>query len=99
VIAPFAQKMLEIPVEDEEQEEIRIEFGEEELEDEEDKLAELKKKVEAQLGVGDAADEEALKYDVMLEKLRNMCEEKTEEIAHLLETLVGDESAKSKGGM
>lgn len=99
VIAPFAQKMLEIPVEEEEQEEIRIEFGEDELEDEDDKLAELKKKVEAQLGVGDGADEEALKYDVMLERLRNMCEEKTEEIAHLLETLVSDETAKSKGGL
>ena len=95
VIAPFAQKMLEIPVEEEEPEEMRIEFDEEELEEESDKIAELRKRVEQQLGFGEGADEEALKYDVLLERLRDMCEEKSDEVASLLTTLVGDELSKT----
>ncbi|MGE4296174.1 MAG: flagellar basal-body MS-ring/collar protein FliF [Campylobacterales bacterium] len=95
VIAPFANRMLEIPVSEEEVEQKRIEFDEEELEDDTDRLDEMKKRVEQQLGLGSAADEEKLKYDVLLERLRETCDEKPQEVSTLLTTLLMDEISKS----
>jgi flagellar M-ring protein FliF len=37
-------------------------------------------------------NEESLKYEVLLEKIKTAAEENPEEIANLLENLVGDES-------
>ena len=95
VIAPFAERMLEIPVTEEEVEQKRIEFDEEELEDDTDRLAEMKKRVEQQLGLGNAADEEKLKYDVLLERLRETCDEKPQEVSTLMTTLLVDEISRS----
>lgn len=95
IIVPFSQKMMEIPTTEEEEEMKRIEFEEEELEDGSDRLADMKKRIEQQLGLGDAADEEKLKYDVLLERLRETCDEKPEEISTLLTTLLADEISKS----
>ena len=96
VIAPFAQRMMEIPTEEEEIEEPQIDFEEDEIEEDVDRLAELRKRVEQKLGLGDAADEESLKYDVLLERLRGMAEEKTEDVAHMLTMLVVDEIQKTQ---
>jgi flagellar M-ring protein FliF len=95
IISPFAQRMMEIPVEEEEMEQKRIEFEEEELEDDSDRLTEMRKRVEQQLGLGNAADEEKLKYDVLLERLRETCDEKPQDVATLVGSLVVDEVARS----
>ncbi len=95
IISPFAQRMMEIPVEEEEVEQKRIEFEEEELEDDSDRLTEMRKRVEQQLGLGNAADEEKLKYDVLLERLRETCDENPQDVATLVGSLVVDEVARS----
>lgn len=95
VIVPFSEKMLELRTEEEEPEEVKIEFEEEEFEDEMEKLNELKKKIEQQLGLGGEADEEALRYDVLLERLRNIAEEKPEDIASVIQQLMQEELLKS----
>ncbi len=91
VIVPFSQRMMDVPTEEEELPETMIEFEDEDLEDDSDKINELKKRVENQLGLGDGMDEEQLKYDILLEKMREIAEEKTEEVAQLLVSLVEDE--------
>ena len=93
VIAPFAQRMMEIPVEDEAKKPKEFTFDEEELEDTHGKLQEMRKKVEQQLGITGPLNEDSLKYDVMLEKIKTSTEEHIEEIASLFETLVADEAA------
>ena len=93
VIAPFAQRMMEIPVEDEAKKPKEFTFDEEELEDTHGKLQEMRKKVEQQLGITGPLNEDSLKYDVMLEKIKTSTEEHLEEIASLFETLVADEAA------
>ncbi len=92
VIAPFAQRMLEIPTEEAMQKPKEFMFDEEELEDTHGKLAEMRKRVEQQLGISGPLNEDSLKYEVLLEKIKNAAEENTEEIASLLENLVVDES-------
>ena len=93
VIAPFAQRMMEIPVEDEAKKPKEFTFDEEELEDTHGKLQQMRKKVEQQLGITGPLNEDSLKYDVMLEKIKTSTEEHIEEIASLFETLVADEAA------
>ena len=53
----------------------------------------MRKKVEQQLGITGPLNEDSLKYDVMLEKIKTSTEEHLEEIASLFETLVADEAA------
>lgn len=93
VISPFAQRMMEIPVEEEQQKRKEFTFDEEELEDTHGKLQEMRKRVEQQLGIGGSLNEDSLKYDVLLEKVKTSAEEHTEDIANLLDTLVADEAA------
>lgn len=95
VIVPFSEKMLELKAEEEEPEEVKIEFEEEEFEDEMEKLNELKKKIEQQLGLGGEADEESLRYDVLLERMRTMAEEKPEDLASIITQLMHEEVIKS----
>jgi len=62
--------------------------------DEEDlveKVQKMRKKVEDQLGVGDNFNEDELKHDVILEKVRTMAEDAPEEIAALLQALLSEE--------
>ena len=95
VIEPFAQRMMEVPVTDEEEERKPIEFDEEEIDDDSDRLANIRKRVEQTLGLGDGADEEKLKYDVLLERLRAVCDEKPKDIATLFGSLLNDEVVKT----
>ena len=60
------------------------------MEDSYDKLKELKAKVEQQLGINNEIDQEELKYEVLLERIKDMAEEKNEELANVLESLLKD---------
>jgi flagellar M-ring protein FliF len=92
VIAPFAQRMMEVPTEEAMQKPKEFMFDEEELEDTHGKLQEMRKRVEQQLGISGPLNEDSLKYEVLLEKIKAAAEENPEEIANLLENLVVDES-------
>jgi len=98
VITPFMEKMLEVKVE-EEPEYIKpeVEIDEEEVESTYDKIKELKEKVEQQLGISSDVNEEELKYEVLLERIIKMTEEKTEEVAKVLENLVKEETQEMQG--
>jgi len=68
-----------------------------------EKFKKARKKVEDQLGIGEDFNEEELKYDVLLEKLKSLSDNKSEEIAGLLQTMIRNESdydfqSKSTGG-
>ncbi|MDR0665015.1 MAG: flagellar M-ring protein FliF [Helicobacteraceae bacterium] len=95
VIKPFIDRMMEIPVAEEEEAPKPIEFEDDEEEDDSDRLNELRKRVEQQLGLGGGADEEKLKYDVLLERLREACEGKPNEVAQLVDSLLHDEVSTS----
>ena len=82
--------MLEIKPEEDEFVKKEINFEEEEVEDSYDKLKELKAKVEQQLGINNEIDQEELKYEVLLERIKDMAEEKNEELANVLESLLKD---------
>jgi flagellar M-ring protein FliF len=91
VIVPFSQKMLEVkPTEEKEVKKKVLEIEEEE-EDTYDKIKELKEKVETQLGITSSVNEEELKYEVLLERITKMVEEKPQEIAKVLENLIKEE--------
>ncbi len=92
VISPFADKMLEISREDEELETPVLDIEDDEEEDLVEKVQQMRKKVEDQLGVGDNFNEDELKYEVILEKVRNMAEDQPEEIASLLQALLSEEA-------
>jgi flagellar M-ring protein FliF len=95
VILPFSQKMLEVkPVEKETENKKRILEIEEEEESTYDKIKELKEKVETQLGITSSVNEEELKYEVLLERITKMAEEKPQEIAKVLENLLKEEEQK-----
>lgn len=86
IIAPFAQKMLEDVAAEEAQNEMSpiIDDAEDALE----KFNAAKKKVEEQLGFGDNFNEDSIQYEVLLEKLRALVNDKSEEIAVLLQNLI-----------
>ncbi|RUM46393.1 MAG: flagellar M-ring protein FliF, partial [Hydrogenimonas sp.] len=92
VIVPFSEKMLEVPVEEPQEKEPYIDIDEEEHESLTEKFSEMRKKVEEQLGFTEGMNEEELKYDVLLEKVKDMAEGKPEELALLITALVRDES-------
>ena len=92
VISPFAGKMLEVSREDEELATPILDIEDDEDEDLVQKVQEMRKKVEDQLGVGDNFDEEGLKYEVILDKVRGMAEDSPEDIASLLEALLSEEA-------
>jgi len=54
----------------------------------------MRKKVEDQLGVGAGFDEADLKHDVLLEKVRTICEEKPEELSSLIQALMDEETGE-----
>jgi len=99
VIVPFSEKMLEIkPEEDEDIVRREIDFEEEEVEDTYDKLKELKAKVEQQLGINNEINQEELKYDVLLERLKELTEEKPEEVASVLTSLLSENNEIASKG-
>ena len=87
VIQPFMQKMLADMADSEEEEKV-VSVEAEEAEDTLEKFNKARKRVEEGLGLGDGFDEEGLQYDILIEKLRAIVNEKTEEVAKVLENLV-----------
>ena len=92
VIAPFAERMLEVTKIDEEIEKPELLIDDDEEEDLVEKVQAMRKKVEDQLGVGEGFNEDELKHEVLLEKVRTMADDTPEEIAALLEALLTEES-------
>ncbi|WP_199496567.1 flagellar basal-body MS-ring/collar protein FliF [Helicobacter pylori] len=98
VILPFSERMLEVvPDEDKEVKSMFEEMDEEE--DELNKLGDLRKKVEDQLGLNATFSEEEVRYEIVLEKIRGTLKERPDEIAMLFKLLIKDEisSDSAKG--
>ena len=91
VISPFAERMLEVTKEDEIFDKPELNIEDDEEEDLVEKVQQMRKKVEDQLGVGENFNEDELKYDVLLEKVKSMAEDKPEDIASLLQTLLTED--------
>ena len=91
VISPFAERMLEVTKDEEEFDKPELNIEDDEEEDLVEKVQQMRKKVEDQLGVGENFNEDELKYDVLLEKVRTMAEDKPEEIATLLGSLLTED--------
>jgi len=98
LITPFAERMLEFSKEEDEMERPVLEFDEEEEEDLVERVQQMRKKVEDQLGLGGDFNEDELKHDVLLEKVRSIADERPEELASLLQALVDEETGEG-GGM
>lgn len=92
VILPFSQKMVETKLDDFEEEIEEVKPDDDQVEDTLEKFKQARKKVEDQLGIGKDFNEEALKYEVLLEKLKNIAEQKSEEFAGLLQSMIRNES-------
>ncbi len=98
VIVPFSERMLEVvPDEDKEVKSMFEEMDEEE--DELNKLGDLRKKVEDQLGLNATFSEEEVRHEIVLEKIRGTLKERPDEIAMLFKLLIKDEisSDSAKG--
>lgn len=96
VISPFAQRMLEISKEEDDLSKPHLSIENDEDEDLVEKVQTMRRKVEEQLGVGEGFNEDELKYDVLLEKIRAMAEESPEAIALVLQALLSEESDTTK---
>jgi flagellar M-ring protein FliF len=97
VILPFADRMLEFTREEEEFDKPVLDIRDDEDEDLVEKVQQMRKKVEGQLGLGDGFNEDELKYDVLLEKIREIAEDRPDEIASLIQALINEESAPLRG--
>ncbi len=92
IIIPFSQKMLEATYEDEEDDiQKKVIDEEESAEDTLDKFRAMKQKVEEQLGMEGEFNEEEVKYDVLLDKLRELVDNKADDIASIIESLFKSE--------
>ena len=89
VILPFSERMLEARVDEEEEIESLIKIDEDEELDS-DKQNEIRKRIEDQLGFG-GSNEDEIKYNVLLEKIKDLALEKPTDLANLFQTLVHDE--------
>jgi flagellar M-ring protein FliF len=92
VISPFAQRMLEISKVEDEIGRPLLAIEDDEDEDLVEKVQTMRKKVEEQLGVGNNFNEDELKYDVLLEKIKNMADESPEAVALVLQALLTEET-------
>ncbi|NOQ30683.1 MAG: flagellar basal body M-ring protein FliF [Helicobacteraceae bacterium] len=94
ILSPFAERMLEVTAEDDSLEAPTLDLEDEQDDDIADKVNEMKRKVEEQLGIGSGGfQEENMKYDVILDKIKTMIEETPEETATLLQQLIIEEDA------
>ncbi len=96
VISPFAQRMLEVSKEEDELAKPILSIDDDD-EDLVEKVQAMRKKVEDQLGFRDGFNEDELKYDVILEKVRSMAEDNSEAIAALLQALLTEELVGGPG--
>jgi len=92
VISPFAERMLEISKEEDDLAKPVLDIEDDAEEDLVEKVQAMRKKVESQLGVGEGFNEDELKHDVLLEKVKNMAEDAPEAIAALLQALLAEEA-------
>jgi flagellar M-ring protein FliF len=92
VIIPFSEKMLEISKDEEELERPSLELDDDEDDGLVEKVQAMRKKVEDQLGVGQNFNEDDLKHEVVLEKVRMMTTDAPEDIAALLQALLEEEA-------
>lgn len=98
LITPFAERMLEFSREEDEMERPVLEIEDDEEEDIIDRVQQMRKKVEEQLGVGGGSfNEDDLKHDVLLEKVKGIAEDKPDMLASLLQALLDEETGESKG--
>lgn len=96
IIIPFAERMLEFSREEEAFERPVLEIADDEDEDLVEKVQQMRKKVENQLGLGDNFNEDELKYDVLIEKVREIAEEHPEEMASLIQALIEEEATPNE---
>ncbi|WP_304150085.1 flagellar M-ring protein FliF C-terminal domain-containing protein, partial [Helicobacter bilis] len=89
VIAPFAERMLEVHEEEETEKQPLFDFDDDD--DTLNRANEMRKRVEEQLGIGGGFNEDAVKYDVLLEKIKEAVRTKPDEIAGLIQALIRDE--------
>lgn len=89
IIAPFAEKMLADKQDDDELLESMLQG--EEVKEGDSKLSEMRKRVEEQLSGDGLFNEEDIKYDVLVERMRDMISEKPQEVAALFQKLIIDE--------
>lgn len=99
VIVPFSERMLEARADEEEEIESLLKIDEDE-EENSDRLNEMRRRIEDQLGFGAGSNEDEIKYNVLLEKIKELATEKPAELANLFQTLVHDELGLdiNKGG-
>ena len=93
VIVPFMDKMLKDLTPDDEsllQDSMNVD---DEAEDTLERFKAAKKRAEDELGISKDFNEEDLKYDVLLEKMKAIVSEKSEEVANLLQGMVKNDSA------
>jgi len=88
VITPFAERMLSVTKEDDDLSRPQLDLDEEEEDDLVERVQAMRKKVEDQLGFGDNLNEEELKHDVLLEKLRLILNDNPQETSALLQALL-----------
>ncbi|QCD43989.1 flagellar basal-body MS-ring/collar protein FliF [Campylobacter mucosalis] len=92
VIIVFMQKMLEDAKDEEEERLPDLEELEIDDEDSLEKFKAAKKKVEDQLGLTGEFNEDELKYDVLIEKMRGIIQERGEEISNLLQDIIRNDT-------
>ena len=93
VIMPFMEKMLKDLTPDDDsllQDSMNVD---DEAEDTLERFKAAKKRAEDELGISKDFNEEDLKYDVLLEKMKAIVSEKSEEVANLLQGMVKNDSA------
>ncbi len=98
VITPFSARMLEVSKDDDTLVAPQLELDDDEGDDLVEKVQEMRKKVEAQLGVEGGFNEDELKHDVLLEKVSTMAEDAPEDIAALLQALLTEEATSMEKG-
>lgn len=93
VIVPFSEHMIASTEEvlDESMVEDMPE-AEETAEDTLEKFQKARKKVENQLGISDDFNEEELRYEVLLEKIKDVASERGEEVAGLIQSMMKSET-------
>ncbi|MEA3228236.1 MAG: flagellar basal-body MS-ring/collar protein FliF [Campylobacterota bacterium] len=88
VITPFAERMLTVTKEEDDLARPKLDLDEDEEDDLVERVQAMRKKVEGQLGFGENLNEDELKHDVILEKLRLMLDDNPQEISALLQALL-----------
>lgn len=93
VIMPFMEKMLKDLTPDDDsllQDSMNVD---DEAEDTLERFKAARKRAEDELGISKDFNEEDLKYDVLLEKMKAIVSEKSEEVANLLQGMIKNDSA------